>query len=98
MVLILTSSYSKSIPVYNINSTSNENGQISEVVDMMLWYKNHSEQTLLMVSNLGKQNLILGFTWLKSHNPEVNWKKGEIVLIYCLICCSACQDIQKTDK
>jgi len=27
---------------------------------------------LLAVSNLRKQSMILGYTWLKDHNPEVN--------------------------
>jgi len=29
-------------------------------------------------SSLGKQNMILGYTWLKDHNPEVNWQTEEV--------------------
>ena len=60
------------IPVFNINSSSNEAGQILEVVDMVLYYWTYLEWTLLAISSLGKQNLILGCTWLKDYNPEVN--------------------------
>jgi len=60
------------VPVYNIDGIPNKAGQISKVVDMVLWYKTHSEWTLLVVSSLGKQNLILGFIWLKVYNPEIN--------------------------
>jgi len=71
-------SISRPIPVYNVDGSPNEAGQISEVVDVVLRYKTHSERTLLAVSSLGKQNMILGYTWLKDHNPEVNWQTGEV--------------------
>jgi len=70
---INTRSISCPIPVYNVNSSPNEVGQISEVVDMVLRYKTHSERTLLTVSSLKRQNMILGYTWLKDYNLEVNW-------------------------
>jgi len=61
-----------SIPVYNVDGSPNEVGQISEVVDVVLHYKTHYERMLLAISSLGKQNMILGYTWLKDHNPEVD--------------------------
>src|SRR5271168_657124 len=60
---------SKPIPVYNIDGTPNEAGFVTEVVDLILRYKNHSERTLFAVSSLGKQKLILGHSWLRKHNP-----------------------------
>ncbi|KAJ8700508.1 hypothetical protein PTI98_003523 [Pleurotus ostreatus] len=29
------------------------------------------------VTNLGNVDVILGLTWLKKHNPEIDWKTGE---------------------
>jgi len=75
---INTRSISRPILVYNMDGSPNEAGQISEVVDVVLHYKTHSERTLLTVSSLGKQNMILGYTWLKDHNPEVDWQTGEV--------------------
>jgi len=69
---INTRSISRPIPVYNMDGSPNEAGQISKVVDVVLYYKTHSERTLLTVSSLGRQNMILGYTWLKDHNLEVN--------------------------
>jgi len=60
------------IPAFNINGFSNKVEQILEVVDIILHYKMHSEWMLLAVSSLGKQKLILGYTWLKNHNPKVD--------------------------
>jgi len=66
------------IPVFNINSSPDKAKQISEVVNVLLHYKTHSERILLAVSRLGKQSLILGYNWLKDHNPKINWEKGEV--------------------
>jgi len=49
------------IPVFNVNGSPNEAEQISEVMDVILFYKTHSERMLLAVSGLGKQSLILGY-------------------------------------
>jgi len=69
---ISTRSISCPILMYNVNSSPNEAGQISEVIDVVLYYKTHSERMLLTISSLGKQSMILGYIWLKDHNPEVN--------------------------
>jgi len=67
---------SHNIPVFNVNGSPNEAEQISKVVDVILQYKTHSERMLLAVSRLGKQSLILGYDWLKDHNPKIDWEKG----------------------
>jgi len=92
---INTRSISHPIPVYNMDSSPNEAGQISEVVDVVLHYKTHSKRTLLAVSSLGKQNMILGYTWLKDHNPEVNWQTGEVQMNQCPPRCEGCRVIRK---
>ena len=69
---INTRTLSRNIPVFNVDGSPNEAGQISEVVDVLLRYKTHSERMLLAISRLGKQSLILGYNWLKDHNPKVD--------------------------
>jgi len=60
------------IPVFNVNGSPNQAGQISEVMDIVLHYKTHSKRMLLAVSGLGKQSLILGYDWLKDYNPRID--------------------------
>jgi len=84
---INTWTLSCNIPVFNVNSSPNEAGQISEVVDVLLRYKTHSERMLLAVSGLGKQSLILGYNWLKDHNPKIDWEKGEVEMTHCPLRC-----------
>jgi len=75
------------IPVFNIDSSPNEAEQISEVVDVVLWYKTYSKRMLLVVSGLGRQNLILGYDWLKDHNPKIDWEKGEVEMTHYPLWC-----------
>jgi len=75
------------ILVFNVDGSPNEAGQISEVVDVVLRYKTHSKRMLLAVSRLGKQSLILGYDWLKDHNPRINWEKGEVKMTHCPLQC-----------
>jgi predicted aspartyl protease len=65
---------SKPIPVYNVDGTANNAGAITDIADIILRYENHSERTQLAVIYLGKQSLILGYNWLRNHNPEINWQ------------------------
>jgi len=92
---INTWSISHPILVYNMDSSPNEAGQISKVIDIVLHYKTHSERMLLTVSSLGKQNMILGYTWLKDHNLEVNWQTGEVQMNQCPPQCEGCRVIRK---
>ena len=84
---INTRTLSYNILVFNVDGSPNEAGQISEVVDVVLWYKTHSERMLLAVSGLGKQSLILGYDWLKDHNPKIDWEKGEVEITRYPLCC-----------
>ncbi|KAG5721207.1 hypothetical protein E4T56_gene20017 [Termitomyces sp. T112] len=60
----------KPIPVYNIDGMPNKAGAINSMVDLVLHYWNHSEHAMFAVTSLGRQDMILGFTWLCEHNPE----------------------------
>jgi len=86
-----TQTLSHNILVFNVNGSPNEAGQISKVVDIVLRYKTHSERMLLAVSRLGKQSLILGYDWLKNHNPKIDWEKGEVEITRCPLRCHAGQ-------
>ena len=84
-----------SIAVYNINGLPNEAGSITKVVDAILHVNGHSERANFAVTNLGKQNLIqnliLGFTWLQKHNPEINWQTQKITMSQCQDKCHTCR-------
>jgi len=70
---LLTCQLSQLIPVYNVDRTLNKAGSIDKVIDVVMTYDGNSEHILLVVTQLGKQSMILGFTWLKKHNLEISF-------------------------
>jgi len=90
---IPTRNLSQPIPVFNVDGSPNEAGSITKVADMIMTYKGHSERILLAVTQLGKQNTILGMTWLKKHNPEIDFTTGSVKLTRCSPrCCTGCRN------
>lgn len=90
---LTTQTLSKPIPVLNVDGTPNGAGPITEVADFILRYNNHSERAWFAVTALGKQNLILGHSWLRHHNPEIDWATGEVKMSRCPPRgCTGCRD------
>jgi hypothetical protein len=71
---LTTRKLSHPMNIYNMDSTPNEAGKVSEVWETVLRYRDHSERAIFAVTCLGKQNIILGLDWLREHNPEVDWQ------------------------
>jgi len=86
---------SRNILVFNVDSSPNKAGQIMEIIDVVLRYKTDSERMLLAVSRLGKQSLILGYDWLKDHNPKIDWEKGEVEMTCCSLRCEGGRALRK---
>jgi len=54
-----------------------------------------TEISLCSVRSGGKQNLILGYDWLKDHNPKIDWEKGEVEMTRCPLQCEGGRALQK---
>ena len=78
-------------PMYNVDGTPNEGGAIHNVVDVILRFRGHSEHAVFAVTNLGKHKIILGYPWLREHNPKVNWQTQEVTLSQCPSQCHTCR-------
>jgi hypothetical protein len=78
-----TTPLSSSVPVHNVDGTENRDGPITEEVDVILSFGDHSERCKLAVANLGQQTAIIGFPWLLLHNPEVDWVQWKITMTRC---------------
>jgi len=75
------------IMVKNMNRTNNSGGAITHQVEANVYYKGHVERMRMDVCNLGKTEVILEILWLQAHNPEINWKTGEVKMTRCLPLC-----------
>jgi len=71
------------VPIFNVDRTKNAKGMIKATVDLIIIVQGHTEHTRFSVCGLGKIPLILGETWLKTHNPEINWETGHIKFSRC---------------
>jgi hypothetical protein len=67
------------IPVQNVDGMPNEAGPITEVVDMILCYKGHSECTIFAITAIRGEDIILGLPWLKEHNLENGEGEDELM-------------------
>ena len=64
-------------PVYNADETANKDGKITEYIRAYVQIGGHKSTHQLFVTNLGNKQMILGMTYLRKHNPEIDWRKGE---------------------
>jgi hypothetical protein len=93
-----TRTLSRPIPVYNVDGTANEAGAIREIVDVTLRYRDHSERAQFAITSLGKESVLLGYTWLQEHNPEVNWQTKEVKMSRCPTRCRTCLAEAKCER
>ena len=42
----------------------------------------------MYVANLGNKGMIIGMTFLKHHNPEIDWARGELHFTRCPEICA----------
>lgn len=67
-------------PLFNVNGTLNKAGTVNSYASLKLTIGEHTEQIPFTVTNIGNDNAIIGLTWLRKHNPNINWKDGHITL------------------
>ena len=70
----------QALPVYNVDGTKNKLGEITEATTIDLRIGDRMNKTVLYVTGLGKHDIILGLTWLKTFNPIINWTEGTLEL------------------
>jgi len=72
-------------PVYmrNVDGTLNYVGPIVDTVEVETFFKEHKERISIDVIGGQKWSVILGMPWLTHHNPEIDWKTGEIKMMRC---------------
>ena len=67
----------------NVDRSFNREGPIENTVEVNVYYKEHVERTEINVIRGQKWGVILGMPWLECHNPEIDWKTGEVKMTRC---------------
>ena len=71
------------IGLYNADRSPNENGKITEAIDLVVQYKGHKSQSKSYVLSASHKAIVLEHTWLAEHNPNINWHTGKVKLTCC---------------
>jgi len=72
-------------PIYvrNVDGSLNKEGPIKHIVEVNIYYQGHRERTEIDMIRVQKWQVILGMPWLACHNPEINWRIGEVKMTRC---------------
>ena len=78
-----TKRYPNPLKVFNADGTDNDGGLITEYIEVDLAIGTHQESIRLAVTTLASSNIFLGHDWLSKHNPEIDWKTGDLEFSRC---------------
>jgi len=70
--------------VRNVDGILNKEGPIEHTVEVNIYYQGHRERMEIDVIGGQKWNVILEMLWLVCHNPEIDWRTGEVKMMRCL--------------
>jgi len=73
----------KPINVRNVDGSFNKERPIENTVEVNIYYQGHRERTEIDVIGGQKWTVILGILWLARHNPEIDWRTGEVKMTRC---------------
>ena len=73
---LVTSKLATPYDVKNADGTLNSAGRITEYVCAYIDINGHKSTHYLFVTQLGDKTMMIGYTYLYKHNPEINWQEG----------------------
>ena len=66
------------IKVNNVDGTPNKIGYITRYATLEITIHGRTFKHEFLVTSLGREAMILGYTWLRKANPDINWKLGTL--------------------
>ena len=64
--------------IWNIDGTNNKAGRITKYVDLSVQTGKKQNNMRFLVTDLGQEDLILGYPWLATFEPKFSWADGTI--------------------
>jgi hypothetical protein len=64
--------------LYNVDDTTNPVGQVTHYVDLNVCTNNIHKEMRFLVSDIGREDAILGYPCLATFEPHFSWKHGVI--------------------
>ena len=69
--------------VYNVDGTRNTTRSITHCAEIIIQFQEHHKKVTAEMTDLGKNQMILGYMWLSRHNPEIDWTTGMVKMTWC---------------
>ena len=64
--------------IWNADSTENKEGMITHYLDLEVETKGIRKDMCFYITNIGKEDLFLGYPWLAAYEPRFIWKDATI--------------------
>jgi hypothetical protein len=64
--------------IFNIDNTTNKAGMITHYLDLDVVTKGIHKEMRFLVTDIGREEILLGYPWLATFEPEFNWKSATI--------------------
>ena len=64
--------------IWNADSTENKEGMITHYLDLEVETKSIRKDMRFYITNIGKEDLFLGYPWLAAYEPRFIWKDATI--------------------
>jgi len=64
--------------IWNIDNTPNQAGSITHYVDLNIQTKGERKTIRFLITNIGSEEVVLGYPWMAAFEPQFTWGKGVI--------------------
>ena len=64
--------------IWNIDGTTNQAGRLTHFVDLLVQTKGQEKKMRFLVTDLGVEDVILGYPWLATFEPQFSWKDATV--------------------
>ncbi len=64
--------------IWNIDNTENKDGSITHYVDLQVQTCGVHRNMRFLITNIGNEDVVLGYPWLALYKPKFNWKYATI--------------------
>jgi len=64
--------------IWNIDNTANQAGNITHYITLDIQTRGIRKTIQFLITNIGNEDIILGYPWMAAYEPQFTWKNGVI--------------------
>ncbi len=68
----------KPIKIWNVDGTLNQDGNITHYTDLQVKTGKETHILRFLITNLGRDEVILGYPWFTAFEPKIRWKEATL--------------------